>query len=72
MLAEDMVMFSYLMESVVVSFTVGGVIGAVVATHLLHPKKEYSKFEEQKGEVLERRSVLQRNISARIRIPPRR
>lgn len=72
MLVEDMVMFSFLMESVVVSFTLGGVIGAVVATHLLHPKKESIKFEEQEGEYLESRPVLQRDISARMRIPPRR
>lgn len=43
-------MMSLLMESVVISFTLGAVIGAVVAMHLLSPKKESAKIAEQTRE----------------------
>lgn len=47
-------MVSLLMEAVVISFALGGVVGALVAIHLLHPKKETAGHAEQAGgEVLE-------------------
>jgi len=46
-LREDPAMMNMLMESVVISFTLGAVIGAVVAMHLMHPEKETSKQSER-------------------------
>ena len=43
-------MMSLLMESVVTAFTLGAVIGAVVAMHLLGPKKQSAKIAEQARE----------------------
>ena len=43
-------MMSYLMESVVVSFTLGGIVGALVTMHLVHPKKATEKQPEQASE----------------------
>jgi hypothetical protein len=43
-------MISFLMESVVVSFALGGVVGAVVTMHLVRPKKETAKLLEQASE----------------------
>jgi hypothetical protein len=47
---EDLAMMSYLLESIVISFALGGVIGALVAMHLMHPKMEAAKQSEQAGE----------------------
>jgi phosphotransferase system glucose/maltose/N-acetylglucosamine-specific IIC component len=33
-------MMGFLMESVIVSFALGGIVGAVIAMHLMHPKKD--------------------------------
>ena len=49
-LREDPAMMSMLMEAVVISFTLGAVVGAVVAMHLMHPKKETSKLSERSSE----------------------
>lgn len=49
-LREDLAMMSFLMESVVISFTLGGVVGALVAMHLVHPKKEAAKLPKQASE----------------------
>lgn len=43
-------MFSLIIESVIVAFCVGGVMGAVVTMHLMHPKKA---AEKKAQEVLE-------------------
>ena len=72
MLAEDLAMFSFLMESIVISFTLGGVVGAVVAIHFLYPRKESIELPEREGESIEGQAVLQREIGSRLRIPPRR
>jgi len=50
-LLEDTAMVSLLMEAVVISFALGGVVGAVVAIQLLHPEK--ATAEQAGGEVLE-------------------
>jgi len=47
-LREDPAMMSMLMEAVVISFALGGVVGAVVTMHLVHPKKaEATKTSKQ-------------------------
>ena len=47
-------MMSLLMESVVIAFTLGAVVGGVVAMHLIQPKKETSKLaDEASKEALE-------------------
>jgi hypothetical protein len=53
-------MVSLLMESVVVSFALGGVVGAVIAIHFLYRKKEVAIFSGQEDEVLERQNLLQK------------
>ena len=40
-------MMSLLMEAVVISFTLGGIVGAVVTMHLVQAKKETAKLSEQ-------------------------
>ena len=49
-LREDPVMISFLMESVVISFTLGGIVGAIVTMHLVHPKEETAELPEQASE----------------------
>ncbi len=49
-LQEDPVMMSLIMESVVISFTIGGIVGALVTMHLAHPKKVAVKLPKQSGE----------------------
>jgi hypothetical protein len=70
-LAEELAMVSLLMESVVISFALGGVVGAVIAVHLLYRKKGISRFSGQEDGALENQSLLQREIDVRIKIPPR-
>ena len=43
-------MISFLMESVVISFALGGIVGALVTMHLVHPKKQAAKLSEQSSE----------------------
>ena len=71
MLAEDLVMISLLMESVVVSFTLGGVIGALIAVHLVRVKNESVGYSNQKYEIPDGERRLQEDVGARVRIPPR-
>jgi len=40
-------MFNLIVESIVVAFCVGGVMGAVVTMHLMHPKKAMEKKPEE-------------------------
>jgi hypothetical protein len=70
--AEEKAMMSLLMESVVISFALGGVVGAVIAIHLLYRKKEISAFSDQDDDVLNSQSLLQQEIDSRFKIPPRR
>lgn len=65
-------MVSLLMESVVISFALGGVVGAVIAIHLLYRKKKIPAFSGQEGDALESQSLLRREVGARLKIPPRR
>lgn len=43
-------MLDLLMESVVISFALGGVVGALVTMHLIHPKKAESEVSKQSSE----------------------
>lgn len=36
-------MFNFIIESIVAAFCLGGVVGAVVTLHLMHPKKAVDK-----------------------------
>ena len=72
MLAEELAMVSLLMESVVISFALGGVVGAVIAVHLLYRKKETPAFSEQEDNPLDSNSLMRQEIDARLKIPPRR
>lgn len=65
-------MVSLLMESVVVSFALGGVVGAVIAIHLLLRKKVAPVFSQEREDGLEGRVLLQRKIDSKFIIPPRR
>ena len=40
-------MFNLIVESIVVAFCVGGVMGAVVTKQLMHPKKAMEKKPEE-------------------------
>ena len=71
MLAEDLVMISMLMESVVISFTLGGVIGALIAVHLVSVKKECTGYSNRQGEILDGSPILQKDVDSGARIPPR-
>lgn len=47
-------MMGFLMESVIVSFALGGIVGAVIAMHLLHSKKDAVALRQRSSsEVLE-------------------
>ena len=70
MLAEGMAMMSLLMESIVISFALGGVVGAVIAVHLLYRKQEMAGLSHQGNELLESQNLLQREIDARFKNPP--
>ena len=72
MLAEDWAMVSLLMESVVISFALGGVVGAVIAIHFLYRKKEVPASSERRDDVLKNQNLLQQEIDTRLKIPPRR
>ena len=65
-------MVSLFMESVVISFALGGVVGAVIAVHLLYRKKEVPGISGQEDDTLEGETFLQREIDIRMKIPPRR
>lgn len=39
-------MLNFIIESILVSFCVGGVVGAVVTMHLMNPKKAEKKAQE--------------------------
>ena len=51
---EDPTMFSQLMEAVVIAFSLGAVMGGVVAIHLIRPRKEANAAEQRSREALER------------------
>lgn len=65
-------MVSLFMESVVISFALGGVVGAVIAIHLLYRVKETPVVLEKANGILEGRDILQTDIDAKLKIPPRR
>lgn len=52
---EDSAMMSLLMEAVIIAFSLGAVIGGVVAMHLMHPRNEAAKLAER-----DRRPALER------------
>lgn len=63
-------MMSLLMESIVISFALGGVVGAVIAVHLLYRKQETAGLSQQGNGFLESQNLLQREIDARFKNPP--
>jgi hypothetical protein len=71
-LAEELAMVSLLMESVVVAFALGGVVGAVIAIHFLYRKSEITDLSESRDDLFEDEALLQREIAPRIKPPPRR
>jgi hypothetical protein len=58
-------MVSLLMESVVVAFALGGVVGAVIAIHLLYRKKEASVYSMQGDDMPDGRTLVRREIDAK-------
>ena len=40
-------MFNFIVEAIVAAFGVGGVFGAVITMHLMHPKKSVNKKPEE-------------------------
>ena len=65
-------MVSLLMESIVISFALGGVVGAVMAIHILYRKNVVHTFSMQEDNTLENQDILRREVEARIKIPSRR
>jgi hypothetical protein len=53
------------MESVVVAFALGGVVGAVIAIHLLYRKKEASVYSMQGDDMPDGRTLVRREIDAK-------
>ncbi len=45
-------MMSYLVESVVLSFTIGGIVGALVALHLTSARKATAPDSQGEGELV--------------------
>jgi hypothetical protein len=64
-------MISLLMEAVVISFTLGGVIGALIALHSVHAKNKGIGHLTQISEIFDSEGVLHKDGEARLRIPPR-
>ena len=65
-------MVSLLMESVVISFALGGVVGAVIAVHLLYRKSETTAFSVQEDKPLDGLGLLRQKVGTSLKIPPRR
>ena len=72
MLAEELAMVSLLMESVVISFALGGVVGAVVAVHLLYRKNETTAFSMQEDNPLDSPGLFRQKVDTSLKIPPHR
>jgi hypothetical protein len=58
-------MVSLLMESVVVAFSLGGVVGAVIAIHLLYKNKEAPAYSGHGDGIPEGRTLMRREIDAK-------
>jgi len=58
-------MVSLLMESVVVAFALGGVVGAVIAIHLLYRKKEAPAYSGQGDAIPDGQALMRREIDAK-------
>ena len=71
MLAEELAMMSLLMESVVVAFALGGVVGAVIAIHLLYRHKEVPSLSRNGDERSDEQTLVRQNVPVRVKIPPR-
>ena len=58
-------MVSFLMESIVVAFALGGVVGAVIAIHLLYRKKEAPAYSGQSDGISDGQALMRREIDAK-------
>jgi len=58
-------MVSLLMESVVVAFALGGVVGAVIAIHLLYGKREAPVYSGLDHDIPDSQSLMRREIDAK-------
>jgi len=58
-------MLSLLMESIVVAFVLGGVVGAVIAIHLLYRKKETPAFSGQNDGIPDGQALMRGEIDAK-------
>ena len=64
-------MVSLLMESVVIAFALGGVVGAVISIHLLYRKKEKPAYSVCGDGIPDGQSLMQRELDAKLKFPPR-
>jgi hypothetical protein len=53
------------MESIVVAFVLGGVVGAVIAIHLLYRKKETPAFSGQNDGIPDGQALMRGEIDAK-------
>lgn len=58
-------MVSLLMESVVAAFSLGGVVGAVIAIHFLYRKKEAPAYSGQGDGMSDGQTLMRREIDAK-------
>jgi len=65
-------MVSLLMESVVIAFALGGVVGAVISIHLLYRKKEMPAYSGRDDGIPDGQGLIQGEVDAKLKFPPRR
>ncbi len=64
-------MVSLLMESVVIAFALGGVVGAVISIHLLYRKKVMPSYSARSDGIPDGQSLIPRGLDAKLKFPPR-
>jgi len=64
-------MVSLLMESVIIAFALGGVVGAVISIHLLYRKKEIPAYSGRGNGIPDSQSLIPRELDAKLKVPPR-
>jgi hypothetical protein len=65
-------MISLLMESVVIAFALGGVVGAVISIHLLYRNKEMPAYSGRGDSIPDGQSLMPSELDAKLKFPPRR
>ena len=58
-------MVSFIMESVVIAFALGGVVGAVISIHLLYRKREMPAYSLRDDGIPDGQSFMQGEIDAK-------